>query len=207
MRDKILIPKQASVPAAMCHQKEMHRTLRGRISSVPLPRWSCLHTNPIASSHVPTSILSPSLPPITICLLNPSSSLGLEILTQLLAPSKPSLSSGTPEDTASKHLFLSSPQQYHIKAVVEPIYSARDLDDLIEIQNQFSSSPLHRLDIFEVNSLIPNSYTKIIQYCDYVREDTPLPSLLISASFRSSFLSTYYLLMKINHQKIGLRSH
>ena len=139
-----------------------------RIVSFPLALRLHLHT--------PAPTPTPASPAIiTICLLKPLSLLGLEILSQLLFPSLSSIPLTTNDPTASKIRSPCSSQQssYHIKAIVEPIYNARDLDDLIQIQNLLSSSSsqLHQLEIFEVNSLIPNSYTKIIQDCDYVRED------------------------------------
>jgi hypothetical protein len=152
---------------AMCRKVRM----RGwsRKFSFPLALRPHLPPRPAHPSRTSTSPFSTStsLPSVTtICILNPTSFLGLEILTQLLIPS--SLSSVNIDDSASKIMSPSFQQRYHIKAIIEPLYNARDLDDLIHIQNQLSSSPLHSLDIFEVNSLIPNSYTKILQNCDYV---------------------------------------
>lgn len=154
-----------------------------RIVSFPLALRLHLHTPapppPPPPAHTPL-VAPPAI--ITICLLKPLSLLGLEILTQLLFPSFSSIPLTTNDPTASKMRSpshsLQASSSYRIKAIVEPIYNARDLDDLIQIQNLLSSSSqLHQLEIFEVNSLIPNSYTKIIQDCDYVREDLYLATL------------------------------
>jgi hypothetical protein len=89
----------------------------------------------------------------TIAIINSTNALGLELISQLLQYSP--LSGQT------------EPAQ--IKAIVSPIYNARDIDSLNYLQEKHSlASSSNHCEIYEVDPLIAHSYDKILQDCDYV---------------------------------------